>query len=218
MTAVPKATVATTLWAVDCSDYTESLTAPNVAQLYKRGFRRLISEINLPLPTGDLTLSQLEVAAAAGLDCQAYVYCDPAAAGPALELIGRVSGGKLGGVALSRLWLDLETEYAAGAVPSPGTIEAGINLLLETADKAMAVGNEPGPATGIYTDQSWFPEYAPGATQYASRPLWVAIPGRMPALPYTVAFGGWTTALGVQYAQNQSVAGIAPLDLSVFSA
>lgn len=205
------------VWAFDCSDYTTGLTTVTAASLLARGFRRCIAELNLPGVGGTPTASLLQAAANAGLDTQAYVYANPAQPAEALATIAMVANGEYSGVQLSRLWLDVEILYGVGSVPAASEIESGLDALLSAADAAMARGNVAAPPTGIYTDASWFPDYLPGVTKYSGRPLWLAAPGPPPALPLVCDINGWAAPAGIQYGEDQSVAGVGPIDLSVFA-
>ena len=178
----------------DISNYTGPITAEQAEGLAAAGIEHVIVRISTESEElAAITKQQLATLRAAGMPVSGYLFpaygADPGAyIARALGIAGPVR----------TLWMDVEPPDLPSA--------AGIRDWILRAAAACPM------LVGIYT-AAWVIRQLP-SWESVPLPLWAAQYGERPA-SLAVSFGGWTRAAGIQYAADQTVAGVL-CDLSVF--
>lgn len=159
------------------------------------------------------TIQQLIVCHAAGIPTDLYVY--PFFANGAQDCATRLREALSAGVAIRRVWLDVEDVDPSQRAWTPQQRVDMVSQWLATCDSFNA---RIRPA-GIYTGR-WYwddPNYMAGSTAFSDRPLWAAQYDGIDDTNVFTPFGGWSTCAIKQYRGTTTLAGIGGVDLDVLS-
>jgi GH25 family lysozyme M1 (1,4-beta-N-acetylmuramidase) len=181
--------------AVDVSHWSDVVTDVEVARWRDAGVRHVIAGTQ----NARITRQQLAMAYDGGMTLDAYVYIHFT-----VDLVEQVHRALevVAGLAVGRLWLDLEAD-PAGAGP--------IALQARIGD-ALAACAARSVDCGIYTGKGWWNGAMAGSQAFAEVPLWFAHYDGNPDLGTWEStndrFGGWAEPTGKQYEANVDLGGV----------
>jgi GH25 family lysozyme M1 (1,4-beta-N-acetylmuramidase) len=175
--------------AIDVSHWSGEISKAKFSAAKAGGVSRVVVSLN----NLDLARRQLEAAASAGLEVQAYIYLYFAQ-----DVAARVRSclGVIGGLGVEHVWLDCEDEKHT---LTPHQLNARIE------DAILAVG--PPYTAGIYTAAWWWKKHMGILAGQTRLPLWDAFWDGEADLD-APRYGGWTRAAMSQYRADTTFAGI----------
>lgn len=205
--------------AVDCSNYSSSLTGDALAAWKAAGVALVIVQCFPPSYTAKYQqqVAQMRACQAAGLTVDGYIYdylAAPDWRDGCLDGLTQAAGQ---GLTPRRLWLDEEDVTPEAHALTAGQVTDAIAATLAAA-LSWSTDHQVPQQPGIYSGRWWWQPMTGDSPRFASLPLWTAEYDGQPDAGRVTLYGGWAAAALKQYAGGTALGGVAGIDLSALAA